>query len=330
MVQESLPRFIRPGDAITAGRHSARGGGAGRKGSGRAQARRRAGSRERGDGGQARCDARRVTADEAAVPAEGAAVARESRGHDGLGDAGGGRFPTARRTPSRSSCRSGATRSRAGSRRWSCPSRARNTPSIGPRTELATARWSKRSISSPSRSSYRCCARCASRSDIPTVAPSSASPRSTRSCSWARLSARRGFRDELRVSDFLSSLRSSITSGGGITQERAVLLLSGKPGLGRPDVLRRRFPRPRKGAGYAVPQELLARPIAALKEALRSDYGILTQGYGILERSMALCTLDDAGAFDTAYGRPSSWRWRRTRTPTHRRGFGSPLMGRRE
>jgi uncharacterized protein YfaS (alpha-2-macroglobulin family) len=57
-----------------------------------------------------------------------------------------------------------------------------------------------------------------------------------------------------------------------------------------------------KSAAASVPQALLDRPIAALKEALRSDYAHFTQGYGILERTMALCALDAAGAYDPAYG----------------------------
>lgn len=57
-----------------------------------------------------------------------------------------------------------------------------------------------------------------------------------------------------------------------------------------------------KASGFAVPPALLDRPVAALKEALRSDYTHFTQGYSIIERTMALCTLDSAGAFDQAYG----------------------------
>jgi alpha-2-macroglobulin len=57
-----------------------------------------------------------------------------------------------------------------------------------------------------------------------------------------------------------------------------------------------------KSAGYAVPEALLSRPVSALKEALRSDYGGLVQGYGALERSMAFCALDAAGYYDPAYG----------------------------
>jgi uncharacterized protein YfaS (alpha-2-macroglobulin family) len=57
-----------------------------------------------------------------------------------------------------------------------------------------------------------------------------------------------------------------------------------------------------KTAGFAVPAALLDRPLVALKEALRSDYNYFTQGYSLLERTMALCSLDAAGAFDPAYG----------------------------
>jgi alpha-2-macroglobulin len=57
-----------------------------------------------------------------------------------------------------------------------------------------------------------------------------------------------------------------------------------------------------KTAGYAVPDALMERPMRALKEALRSDYGRLTRGYSSLERSMALCALDAAGYYDPSYG----------------------------
>jgi uncharacterized protein YfaS (alpha-2-macroglobulin family) len=57
-----------------------------------------------------------------------------------------------------------------------------------------------------------------------------------------------------------------------------------------------------KSAGYQVPESLLAKPLAALKEALRSDYAGLVRGYGALERSMAFCALDAAGYYDPAYG----------------------------
>ncbi len=57
-----------------------------------------------------------------------------------------------------------------------------------------------------------------------------------------------------------------------------------------------------KAAGYSVPAVLLDRPLRALREALRSDYRRLTRGYGALERSMALCALDAAGYYDPAYG----------------------------
>jgi uncharacterized protein YfaS (alpha-2-macroglobulin family) len=57
-----------------------------------------------------------------------------------------------------------------------------------------------------------------------------------------------------------------------------------------------------KAAGYTVPDALLDKPTKALKEALRSDYEGFVRGYGPLERSLALCALDAAGYYDPAYG----------------------------
>jgi hypothetical protein len=56
-----------------------------------------------------------------------------------------------------------------------------------------------------------------------------------------------------------------------------------------------------KAAGYVVPNVLLSKPVQALKEALRSDYGKFVSGYSVLERSMALCALDRAGYYDPSY-----------------------------
>ena len=57
-----------------------------------------------------------------------------------------------------------------------------------------------------------------------------------------------------------------------------------------------------KKSGYAFDPKLLDRPVAALKEALRSDYSRFIDGYAFTERAAALCALSRAGQFDPAYG----------------------------
>jgi len=55
-------------------------------------------------------------------------------------------------------------------------------------------------------------------------------------------------------------------------------------------------------AGYAVDEELAARTLAALEQALRSDYAGLLDGESWAERTWALAALARAGRFDAAYG----------------------------
>jgi hypothetical protein len=55
-------------------------------------------------------------------------------------------------------------------------------------------------------------------------------------------------------------------------------------------------------AGRAFPAKLLEKPVAALKEALRSDYSGFVEGCAATERSEALQALSMAGVFDEAYG----------------------------
>jgi len=57
-----------------------------------------------------------------------------------------------------------------------------------------------------------------------------------------------------------------------------------------------------KRSGYAFPARLLDKPVAALKQALRSDYSGFLDGYAFLERCEALHALSLAGEFDDAYG----------------------------
>ncbi len=57
-----------------------------------------------------------------------------------------------------------------------------------------------------------------------------------------------------------------------------------------------------KKSGYTFDPKLLDRPVAALKEALRSDYSKFIDGYAFTERSEALYALSMAGQFDPAYG----------------------------
>ncbi|HUX39623.1 MAG TPA: MG2 domain-containing protein [Rectinemataceae bacterium] len=57
-----------------------------------------------------------------------------------------------------------------------------------------------------------------------------------------------------------------------------------------------------KKAGYTIPAKLLDLPTKALKDALRSDYDHFAAGYSLLERGMALVALDAVGAYDPAYG----------------------------
>lgn len=56
-----------------------------------------------------------------------------------------------------------------------------------------------------------------------------------------------------------------------------------------------------KASGRTVPASLLARPLQALKEALRSDYDHFSQGYSLLERALALFALDAAGSYVPSY-----------------------------
>jgi alpha-2-macroglobulin len=57
-----------------------------------------------------------------------------------------------------------------------------------------------------------------------------------------------------------------------------------------------------KRAGYNFDARLYNRPIAALKQALRSDYSHFVTGYAFMERCDALQALSDAGYFDVSYG----------------------------
>ncbi len=54
-------------------------------------------------------------------------------------------------------------------------------------------------------------------------------------------------------------------------------------------------------AGYNFDPKLLDRPVAALKQALRSDYSNLVSGFGFYERCRALKALSDAGYLDPSY-----------------------------
>jgi len=56
-----------------------------------------------------------------------------------------------------------------------------------------------------------------------------------------------------------------------------------------------------KANGYSFKEALLERPVAALKEALRSDYDGFIRGYAFKERVEALTALAMAGHFDDAY-----------------------------
>lgn len=57
-----------------------------------------------------------------------------------------------------------------------------------------------------------------------------------------------------------------------------------------------------KKAGRTFPPALLEKPVAALKQALRSDYTGFISGASLMERCEALQALGVAGAFDPAYG----------------------------
>jgi uncharacterized protein YfaS (alpha-2-macroglobulin family) len=57
-----------------------------------------------------------------------------------------------------------------------------------------------------------------------------------------------------------------------------------------------------KKSGFAFDPKLLDRPVAALKEALRSDYAKFIDGWAFTERAAALYALSLAGHFDAAYG----------------------------
>jgi len=56
-----------------------------------------------------------------------------------------------------------------------------------------------------------------------------------------------------------------------------------------------------KQAGYAIDERLLARLVATLKQALRSDYGRFIDGESFAERAWALVALTQAGQPDSAY-----------------------------
>ena len=56
-----------------------------------------------------------------------------------------------------------------------------------------------------------------------------------------------------------------------------------------------------KASGYRFKETLLERPVAALKEALRSDYDGFVRGHAFKERVEALTALAMAGHFDEAY-----------------------------
>lgn len=56
-----------------------------------------------------------------------------------------------------------------------------------------------------------------------------------------------------------------------------------------------------KTNNYLVPEKLLTSGISALKNALRSDYSQLIDGYAVRERVQALYALAKAGAYDEAY-----------------------------
>ena len=57
-----------------------------------------------------------------------------------------------------------------------------------------------------------------------------------------------------------------------------------------------------KKAGYQFPPKLMEKPVAALKEALRSDYAHFIDGASFMERCEALAALSNAGQFDVSYG----------------------------
>ncbi|MBI2840119.1 MAG: hypothetical protein HYX75_17525 [Acidobacteria bacterium] len=57
-----------------------------------------------------------------------------------------------------------------------------------------------------------------------------------------------------------------------------------------------------KRSGYQFQPKLLERPVAALKQALRSDYAYFIDGWAWMERSEALMALSAAGEFDASYG----------------------------
>ncbi|MBN1698676.1 MAG: hypothetical protein JW881_14265 [Spirochaetales bacterium] len=54
-------------------------------------------------------------------------------------------------------------------------------------------------------------------------------------------------------------------------------------------------------AGFDFPGDLLDRPVAALKRALRSDYAFLTSGYALRERIEALLALGEIGIYEEEY-----------------------------
>jgi len=58
-----------------------------------------------------------------------------------------------------------------------------------------------------------------------------------------------------------------------------------------------------KRTGTAVDQKLIDAPLRSLKEALRSDYDHFSQGYSTMERVRAMIALDGLGYFDQGYAK---------------------------
>jgi uncharacterized protein YfaS (alpha-2-macroglobulin family) len=56
-----------------------------------------------------------------------------------------------------------------------------------------------------------------------------------------------------------------------------------------------------RASGRNVPAVLFSAPVRALKEALRSDYDHFSQGYSLQERAMALFALDAASSYVSSY-----------------------------
>jgi hypothetical protein len=109
-----------------------------------------------------------------------------------------------------------------------------------------------------------------------------------------------GFSDEMRISAVeLSALYTYLESA--ITEGGLYAFYPGSEGRVYLTAYVVEFLVAAKAAGYVVPDILLTKPVQALKEALRSDYKQLVSGYSALERSMALCALAAAGYYDPSY-----------------------------